>query len=255
MKPFSPLLIAVPALFSLSACGTGSWSALLDITPESRAPITFDDGCVLELSAVPIVIHGMSLGGSPPTIENTLYDATADEPSLVLEYELTEGRYGTALMDIAPGIATTFHESVDLQLAVDFDSNNGSIGLYGTLTCDNESVELDWVFSPTIEYYCEGKTQIIEDEVTASSFMVDMKQLFRQSTVDQGSDLILGEAVLNADRNLDGYSHLYELSDVLLSTLDGYDDFPLDAIENLYQHIEQNIRRAITFDGKTCAGN
>ena len=245
----------IPTVLTLQACGVGTWIGQLDVTSESRAPITFDDGCILEISAVPIVIHRMSIGGLPPFMNNTLYNAAADQPITIVEYDLAEGRYSSALLDVAPGIATAFDESINTDLAVDFDSNNGSIGLYGQLSCGNESVDLTWVFSPTIDYYCSGATRIEDTEVTTSAMTVDIKQLFRQSTLDSGSDLILGEAVLEADRNMDGFTHLYELSDVLLPTLDGYDDFPRDAIETLYHHIEQNTRRAIVYNGSTCVGN
>ena len=83
---------------------------------------------------------------------------------------------------------------------------------------------------------------------------MDPTQLFRQSTLDEGSDAILGMAVLDADKNGDGLSQLRELSDVLLTDLDGYDDYPGDAIVTLYQQVEANNSRILSANGAPCTG-
>ena len=247
---------------TLIGCGTGTWVAELAVDTDVRTALetnAFNDGCTLMIDALPIVLLDTSVSNASGFVyglsefDNTLFDASVDSPIRLWDAELTALLYTAQHLHVRPGLATVLHESIDPEYGRSFDANNGSIGLKGTLTCEDLSVTLDWAFSTSHQFSCDTKLKITEDIETKTTFLVDPSQWFRQSTVEDGSDALLGQAIASADSNDNGMISLNELQAIPLNTLDGYDDDPEDRIETLYDHIEANTTRALKVGDQRCA--
>jgi len=247
---------------SLLACGTGTWVAELAVdsmVQESLQTNGFSDGCTLDIDALPVVILDTSISNASGYVyglsefENTLFDAMAETPIRLWDAEIAALTYTAQHLQVRPGIATVLHESIENEYGRTFDANNGSIGLKGQLTCGDTTVTLDWGFSTSHQFSCDAKLSIAQDTETMTMFAIDPSQWFRQSTLETGSDSILGTTIANADSNENGIVSLNELLSIPLNTLDGYDDDPSDRIENLFDHVEANTKRALKVGDQRCS--
>jgi len=241
-------------------CGQGTWVGQLQGSTSAREGMTssdFDDGCSLDVRRTPVLLHTFQIAAAVPqedmTFKNTLFDGSHADPVTVAQGAYTAVLYTGVELSMAPGIATEFAEGIDLDFAHTFDSSNGSMGLYGTLTCGDQSAEIDWVFNRTMSFFCPSKIQIEEDLSTTSIVHIDPAQLFRQSSRIGGSERLLGQAIINADSNEDGYVNLYELDAIFMSELEGYDDYIYEPrLETLYDVIDANNAHIWMIDGAPC---
>jgi hypothetical protein len=260
MKQNALVLIFGSHLF-LSGCGTGTWVAEIggnDLAVNGLSSAVFSDGCSLTIDAMPWVVHEVSVRNASgyiyglSTISNTVFDTANPNSSTIWTTDLAALLYTQQDIKVAPGIATVLDDGMETTLGKEFDSNNGSLGLYGTLSCGDNSVGLRWVFSNSITFYCGTKLKLAADTESVTRFEVDPSQWFRQSALGAEAGSILGKAVVNADLDGNGLVSLYELSEISLSSLPDYEDDPLDRVETLYQHIETNSQRLLQVNGTVC---
>lgn len=259
-RQMTKLLLFCTPVFT--ACGTGTWVAELsadNTALNALASDAFIDNCTLEVASLPVVVLNTSISNASGFVyglsefNNTLFDANVDTPIRLWDAELSALMYTAQHLQVAPGLSTILHESIDGEYGRAFDANNGSIGLRGTLTCNDTTVLLDWAFSTSHQFSCDSRLTIAQDVETTTTFMIDPSQWFRQSTLETGSDAIRGSVIANADTNDNGIISLNELLNINLDTLDGYDDDPNDRIETLYDHIEANTRRVLHVGADRCA--
>ena len=261
MRRLLPINHRVLFVILTSGCGTGTWIATfegIDLVKDGIDSSRFSDGCSLQIDSLPVVIHQASVVNtaySPiaqTTFNNTMFDAAYDVPVVLGQEEIIAYPYNRHSMTIAPGIATEFGEGMDPVFGANFDSVNGSIGLFGTLECGTDQVELAWAFSQTIDVICDYNYRVPKDGEAIAAYELDPRPLFRMSSLDDEIETIAGQAIIDADADGDGVVQLFELSEVPLSTLDGYADDPTDRVDTLYQLIEYNTERMILLDGTRC---
>jgi hypothetical protein len=244
-----------------TGCGTGQWVVEFGGNEHARQGMTesdFDDGCSASFSLLPVIIHGAILSDSSnfaiasTDIAPSVFNATFEEDLLLWESEVTAFQYPAHRIHIAPAVLPGHQEGITAEEAIGFSTNNGAIGFYGELTCPNGTVQFQWLFSPDEELRCLENVKVPKDGRGVVRFQMDPSQIFRQSVYDQGSDLILGQPIVAADANNDGYITISELESISLDSLEGYEDNEGDLINNLFKHIDALSERALWVNDTRC---
>jgi hypothetical protein len=208
-------IILFGSLAALGGCGgEGTWT--VEIWGEDYIEVgipadDFADGCSVVFDRFELAVAEVALldgdGAVVAEVEaEPTYDVTIAGPTLVGEAPAAATHYDTVRFSTPPSDAL----------------GGASMEIEGTLTCGEEAVSFSWSFDTDTTYLCEPEELTIpaggED---GSMLTIHGDHLFYDS-LDNPDAQLRGQAIVDADADLDGVVTQAELQAVGLASL-GYD--------------------------------
>lgn len=224
-------------IWMLTACAAGTWEGWIwgeDYIESGIPESEFADGCSVTFSTFEVSLVQAELLDEEEAVVASLapgvFDLVDPGPQALGAEELPGGLYPTARFSIS-------------------EAEESSLWVVGTLSCGDQSVDLDWAFQTQATYLCATEDlEIRGGESASTELTVHGDHLFYDALEDPGAAL-RGQAIVDADSDGDGRVTPEEMAAVDLAPL-GYSVGQRDQVADLWGFVEALTQNAGHVNGE-----